>query len=816
MAITQPDTLGEVAIRVEGMHCASCVGRVERFLKRADGVVAASVNLATEKATVRFDPERTGVQELVGAVESSGYEVARETVTLHVLGMNCASCVNRVERFLNDTDGVIAASVNLAAETATATLIPGVIDRAGLVERVAASGYEVAEEAESTTATVGLLEANKAAELRSLKLHFSLALAAAAVLIWGGMGANWSWTPEFITNHFFMFVLATPIQLWSGWRFYKGTWARLRTFSSDMDTLIAVGTSAAYLYSVVATFAPGWFRQSGLEPDVFYETSASIIGLILLGRYLENRAMAQTSAAIRKLMQLQVRTARVLRDGQLIDLPVEDVHPGDQIVVRPGERVPVDGAIFEGDSTIDESMITGESVPVDKGAGDSVIGGTVNLAGGFQFTAERVGRDTVLSQVVRLVEDAQGSKAPIQRLADVIAGYFVPAVLGIALLSFLGWLIWGPTLTLALVTAVAVLIISCPCALGIATPAAIMVGSGRGAEYGVLFRGGEALETAHRIDTVVLDKTGTLTIGKPRVTSVVPLNGMDEAEVLALAAAVESSSEHPLAAAIVQAAADRGLELPAIQEFESRTGMGVSARVAGRTVLAGSMAFMSEHAIHDPDGATDRMVALGNSVACIAVDGELAGIIGIADTLKAGAADVVSDLRRRGIDIVMITGDNLRTANAVASSIGIDRVIAGVLPADKAGEVKRLQAEGRRVAMVGDGINDAPALAQANVGIAMGTGTDIAMEAADITLMSGNLRGIRMAIDLSRSTMRAIRQNLFWAFAYNVALIPLAAGLSMLFFGKPIDPMLAAAAMALSDVTVIGNALRLRRLRLAG
>ncbi len=816
MATEQHPATAELAIPVEGMTCASCVGRVERFLKDANGVADAAVNLATERATVQFDPDSTGITELIEAVESSGYDVARETATLHVLGMICASCVGRVERFLKDTDGVVDASVNLAAETATVTFLPGAVDRAVLVARVDASGYEVAEEAGSEEATGDLLERRKTAELNDLKLRFSLTLAAAFVLMWGGMGAHWSWTPDFITNRYFMFALATPIQIWGGWRFYKGMWARLKTFSSDMDTLIAVGTSAAYLFSVMATFAPDWFRQSGLEPDVFYETSATIIGLILLGRYLENRAMAQTSSAIRKLMELQVRTARVIRDGQAIDLPVEDVHPGDQILVRPGERIPVDGSIVKGNSTIDESMITGESIPADKGPGDAVIGGTVNLAGGFQFTADRVGSDTVLSQVVRLVEDAQGSKAPIQRLADVIAGYFVPAVLGIAFLAFLGWLIWGPSLTLAVVTAVAVLIISCPCALGIATPAAIMVGSGRGAEHGVLFRGGEALETAHRIDTAVLDKTGTLTIGRPRVTSVVPLNGLAEAEVLSLAAAVESASEHPLAAAIVREASIRDLELPAVADFESFTGLGVSARINDHIVVAGNAALMAERGIADSDGATDRLVARGDSVACVAVDGELVGVISIADTLKDNAADIVTDLRKRGIDIVMITGDNLRTANAVAASIGIGRVIAGVLPADKAGEIKRLQSEGRKVAMVGDGINDAPALAQADVGIAMGTGTDIAIEAADVTLMSGNLQGIRMAIDLSRRTMRTIRQNLFWAFAYNTALIPLAAGLSMAFFGRPIDPMLAAVAMALSDVTVISNALRLRRLRLTG
>ncbi len=816
MAIDHDDATAELTIPVEGMTCASCVGRVERFLKNADGVADAAVNLATERATVQFDPNSTGIAELIDAVENSGYDVTRETITLRVLGMTCASCVGRVERFLKDTDGVLGASVNLAAETATTTFLPGAIDRAALVERVVASGYEVVEGAGSDEATGDLLERRKTAELNDLKLRFSLTLAAAFVLMWGGMGTHWSWTPDFITNRYFMFALATPIQIWGGLRFYKGTWARLKTFSSDMDTLIAVGTSAAYLYSVVATFTPEWFRQSGLEPDVFYETSATIIGLILLGRYLENRAMAQTSSAIRKLMELQVRTARVVRDGQAIDLPVADVHPGDRILVRPGERIPVDGSIVEGSSTIDESMITGESVPVDRGPGDAVIGGTVNLAGSFQFTADRVGSDTVLSQVVRLVEDAQGSKAPIQRLADVIAGYFVPAVLGIALLAFLGWLIWGPGLTLALVTTVAVLIISCPCALGVATPAAIMVGSGRGAEHGVLFRGGEALETAHRIDTVVLDKTGTLTSGQPRVASVVPLNGLAEAEVLSLAAAVESASEHPLAAAIVREAESRDLDLPAVAEFESFTGLGVSAQVDDHTVIAGNMALMAERGIADYDGATDRLVAQGDSVACVAVDGELVGVIGIADTLKDNAAAIVSDLRRRGIDIIMITGDNPRTANAVAASIGIDHVIAGILPADKADEVKRLQSEGRTVAMVGDGINDAPALAQADIGIAMGTGTDIAMEAADVTLMSGNLQGIRMAIDLSRRTMRAIRQNLFWAFAYNTTLIPLAAGLSMAFFGRPIDPMLAAAAMALSDVTIIGNALRLRRLRLTG
>ncbi len=805
----------EVTLPVRGMTCASCVGRVERHLDKVEGVAYVAVNLATERATVRLRPGTADVRTLIDAVEGAGYEVSIEEVTFSVAGMTCASCVNRIERHLKNTEGVVSASVNLATERVTATYVPGILSPSDIKSKIADSGYEVIGDSAETAGPAEDRElAARRREVSELRTRFIVALVAGAVLLWGAFPDVIPWTPEFIGNRFVMLAIATPVQFWAGWRFYRGFWATAKHFSADMNTLIAVGTSAAYLYSLVATFAPQVFEGSGFDADVFYDTAAIIIGLILLGRFLEARAKGQTSEAIRALMELQAKTARVIRDGEERDIPVEDVAVGDLIVVRPGEKIPVDGKLAAGHSAVDESMVTGESIPVEKGPGDSVVGATVNRTGSFRFVADKVGRDTVLSQIVKLVEDAQGSKAPIQRLADLIASYFVPVVIVIALSSFGLWALFGPSMTLAFISFVAVLIIACPCALGLATPTAIMVGTGKGAERGVLIKGGEALETAHKIDTVILDKTGTLTEGKPRVTDTISLNGLPGNEILRLAAAAERVSEHPLGEAIVEAAVARGLELPEVHDFDSITGKGIVARVDHHEVLAGNVALLADNGVAaDSVDVVDRLSGQGKTPIYVAIDGQTAGVIGVADTLKPESPQAVARLRRLGLDVLMLTGDNAQTARAIATQAGIDRVLAEVLPGGKAAEVRKLQAAGKRVAMVGDGINDAPALAQSDLGIAIGTGTDVAMEAADITLMRGDLYGIVTAIDLSKRTMRTVKQNLFFAFAYNVALIPVAAGLSFLIVGQPLSPMLAAAAMAASSISVITNSLRLRRYR---
>jgi Cu+-exporting ATPase len=675
------------------------------------------------------------------------------------------------------------------------------------------------------------------------------------------------WTPTALRNFWVLLVLTTPVQFWVGAQFYRGAWAALKHKTSDMNTLIAVGTSAAYAYSLAMTVAPQFFQARGITPAVHYETAAVIITLILLGRLLEAIARGRTSEAMKRLMGLQAKTARVLHDGHEADIPVEEVGIGDLVIVRPGEKIPVDGVVREGASAVDESMLTGESIPVEKRSGDPVIGATLNKTGAFRFEATRVGRDTVLAQIVRLVEEAQGSKAPIQRLADQVASIFVPTVIGIALLTFAIWWAFGPSpaFLFAMLNFVAVLIIACPCALGLATPTAIMVGTGRGAELGILIRSGESLETAHRVRTVVLDKTGTLTKGEPVVTDVIsyqpsavggqpggaddepraashdagvgcrmPGAGMSEprvasregegagrtlsasaADLLRLAASLERGSEHPLGEAIVRRAREEGLVLSEVEGFEAVPGHGVTGRVDGRNVLLGTVKFLAESGIEAGELAslTDDLAAQGKTAMLAAVDGRAAGVIAVADTLKTGSRPAVQALHRLGIEVAMLTGDNRRTAEAIAREAGIDRVLAEVLPEQKAAEIRRLQAEGKVVAMVGDGINDAPALAQADVGIAIGTGTDVAMEASDITLIRGDLSGVVTAIQLSKRTLRIIKQNLFWAFIYNILGIPVAAGILYPFLGILLDPMLGSAAMALSSVSVVSNSLRLRRFR---
>jgi Cu+-exporting ATPase len=619
------------------------------------------------------------------------------------------------------------------------------------------------------------------------------------------------------TNFILQLFLQTPVQFWVGWQFYRGALAAARHKTSDMNTLIAVGTSAAYLYSVLATFFPGLFAAEGLAPKVYFDTAGAIIVLILLGRLLEARAKGQTSEAIKKLMGMQAKTAIVLVDGEEFELPVEDVQIGDTVIVKPGGKIPVDGVILEGHSSVDESMVTGESIPVEKTAGDEVVGATLNKTGTFKFKATKVGKDTMLAQIIKMVEEAQGSKPPIARLVDIIAGYFVPAVIGAAIVTFIIWYFFGPApaLTYALLNFVAVMIIACPCALGLATPTSVMVGTGKGAEYGVLIRGGEALETAHKLDAIVLDKTGTITKGEPAVTDIIAAEGYQPHEILSLAASAERGSEHPLGEAIVEKAKENELKIEAPADFNAIPGHGIEATVANKKLLLGNSKLMETKAVllEDFERQTEEFSGQGKTPMLIAVDGKIAGVIAVADTLKDNSQAAIAALHNLGLEVIMITGDNQRTADAIARQIGIDRTLAEILPEGKASEVKKFQAEGKKVGMVGDGINDAPALAQADVGFAIGTGTDVAMESADITLISGDLTGVVTAIALSKATIRNIKQNLFWAFAYNTILIPVAAGILFPFFGILLNPIFAAAAMGLSSVTVVTNALRLRRFK---
>ncbi len=822
-----------------GMTCASCVSHVEKALLEVNGVISAFVNLATEKATVEYLAGEASMADFKRAVESAGYrltkdETEKRKVIFAVTGMTCASCVSHVEKALSEVDGIISVNVNLATEKATVEYDIAKTGMADLRKAVEDAGYGIGTEVtEETTAEPDAIAEGSRREIKTLrnKLVFAAVIGIYMLLVALSQFTG-KWLPAAFSNVYLLWVLATPVQFWAGWQFYRGAWGALKHRTANMNTLIAVGTSAAYFYSVAAILFPGFFAAGGRGAHVYFDTASIIIVLILLGRLLEARAKGQTSDAIKKLIGMRARTARVVREGQETDIPIEEVIVGDIIVVRPGEKVPVDGIIREGHSSVDESMVTGESLPVEKGTGDQVIGATINKTGSFRFEATKVGKDTVLAQIIRLVEEAQGSKAPIQRLADIIASYFVPAVIGIATLTFVIWLLLGPApaLTYALLNFVAVLIIACPCALGLATPTAIMVGTGKGAENGVLIRSGEALETAHKIQAIILDKTGTLTQGKPVVTEIMTSSGFEEAEVLKVAASAERGSEHPLGESIVNAARERKLDLLEAVEFSAIPGLGIEARVEGRKVMLGNLKLMQDRklSLNGLETKADQLSQEGKTPMFLSIDGRTAGIIAVADILKPNSKVAVKELHNLGLEVVMLTGDNKRTAEAIAKEVGIDRVLAEVLPENKAHEVLRLQEEGKVVAMVGDGINDAPALAQADVGIAIGTGTDVAIEAADVTLMSGDLSGVVTAIALSKRTLRTIKQNLFWAFAYNVALIPVAAGFLYFVFGQSgtppelrfffgdygfLNPILAALAMASSSVTVVSNSLRLRGFR---
>jgi Cu+-exporting ATPase len=819
----QPNTSNdaEITLPIEGMTCASCVRRVEKALAKVEGVHEASVNLAVQRATVKYDPASATIAALKSAVEHAGYTVPSEEAILPIDGMTCASCVRRVEKAITRLPGVENAAVNLATEQATVRFNPAMVGRDEFRRAIEKAGYEIrsTEPANGDTTSSTLTaqpttdEQRRARELNTLQLKFIVSLAA-GLLIMAGMFLPLPWPMQ--TRYYVMFLLATPVQFWAGWQFYRGAWLAARHLSTNMNTLIAVGTSVAYLYSVFITFFPDTVMQAGLMPEAYYDTSTLIIALILMGRYFEARAKGRTGEAIKKLMGLAPRTARVIRGDLETDIPIEQVKPGDLLRVRPGDKVPVDGVIVEGRSALDESMLTGESLPVDKGPGSSVIGATLNKSGSFTFRATRVGKDTALAQIVRLVEEAQGSKAPIQRLADEISSYFVPAVLVLSAITFALWYILGPEpkFTLSLVSMISVLIIACPCALGLATPTAIMVGTGKGAEYGVLIRGGEALEGAHKVNTIVLDKTGTLTRGKPTVTDVLlpSTSALNEQSMLRLVAAAERGSEHPLGEAIVSYANDLGLPTAPVAHFNSISGQGITAAVEGRALLIGNTRMMAENSV-ELDGLGDRaatLAAMGKTPMFVAVDGQPAGIVAVADTIKPESRDAIGQLKALGLEVWMLTGDNEATARAIAAELGITNIMAEVLPGHKAAKVKELQAAGKVVAMVGDGVNDAPALAQADLGIAIGTGADVAMEASDITLVGGDVRGVVTAIALSRRTIATIRQNLFWAFVYNVVLVPVAAGVLFPLFGLLLNPIMAGAAMAMSSVSVVTNSLRLK------
>jgi Cu+-exporting ATPase len=788
------------------MTCASCVGRVERAIRAVPGVAEASVNLATERAEVRFR-EAAEPLAVVEAIRGAGYTTAEESDQFSIEGMTCASCVGRVERALKAVPGVVEASVNLATERASVRHVAGLADAAAILSAIEAAGYaaKLLSSAEDSPDREAEARAREWAMLRrSLIVAALLTLPLFVLAMVPGLGSH----------PLIEFALATIVLFGPGLRFYrKGIPALLRR-APDMNSLVVLGTAAAWGYSVVATFLPGALPQG--TAHLYYEASSVIITLILLGRTLEARAKGRTSQAIRRLVGLRPKMARVLRDGEARDLPLDDVVQGDLVQVRPGERIPVDGVVVEGGSLVDEAMISGEPLPVRKAPGAEVTGGTINKTGSFTVRVSRTGADTLLAQIIRMVEQAQGSKLPIQALVDRVTTWFVPAVMAAAFATFALWMAFGPrpALGFALVNAVAVLIIACPCAMGLATPTSIMVGTGRAAEWGLLFRKGEALQALRDVGTVALDKTGTLTVGRPELTDLVAAGGFDADAVLALVAAVEAQSEHPIAAAIVEAAEARDLPRGKVSGFEALPGYCVTATVDGRKVEVGADRLMTRHGLDLASfaEAAARLAQQGRSPLYAAIDGRLAAIIAVADPIKETSPQAIAALHALGLRVAMITGDNRRTAEAIARTLGIDEVVAEVLPAGKVEALRSLRGTGRRIAFVGDGINDAPALAEADVGIAIGTGTDIAIESADLVLMSGDVRGVPNAIGLSRATIRNIHQNLFWAFAYNVLLIPVAAGLLYPISGTLLSPMLAAGAMAMSSVFVLGNALRLRRL----
>ena len=812
-------------IGISGMSCAACAKRIEKAVSRLDGVLEVSVNLASEKLTVGYEKQKVSLGRIKETIERIGYGVIdgrrRKTVTIPIGGMTCAACASRIERVLAKKEGVLRVSVNLATEKATVEYDPGITRISAIRQAIGDIGYKALG---TGSKAVDEDKQRKEKEIRILWTKFIISAVSAAPLLYIAMAPMIPWLhfplPGFLEPMHFplnyaiaQIILVIPAII-AGYKFYTVGFKALMLRSPNMDSLIAIGTSAAVVYSLYSTFRIRSGNMNAVE-ELYFETAGVIITLILLGKSLEAVSKGKTSEAIKKLMGLAPKTAIVIQDGKETEIPIEEVEIGDVILVRPGEKIPVDGEIIFGQTAIDESMLTGESMPVDKKAGDKVYAATMNTNGMFRFKATRVGSDTALAQIIKLVEEAQGSKAPIAKMADIVSGYFVPIVVAIAIIAFACWLIAGQTLVYALTIFISILVIACPCALGLATPTAIMVGTGKGAEYGILIKSGEALEVTHRIDTIVFDKTGTITEGKPRVTDIIPAGGVSRERLLRIAASCEKGSEHPLGEAIVKKAEEENLDLLRVDRFEAIPGHGIEASVEGMDVLIGNMKLMDGRgiALGEMEEQSERLAVEGKTPMFIAADNGIMGVIAVADVVKESSVKAVKKLQSMGIEVIMITGDNRNTAGAIARQVGISRVLAEVLPQDKANVVKKLQSEGKKVALVGDGINDAPALVQADIGIAIGSGTDVAMESADIVLMRSDLMDVPTAVHLSRSTIRTIRQNLFWAFGYNAAGIPIAAGILRFFGGPLLSPMFAAAAMSLSSVSVLTNALRLKRFK---
>ncbi|WP_066290770.1 heavy metal translocating P-type ATPase [Bacillus sp. FJAT-29937] len=806
-AALEASKLKETSIQITGMTCAACATRIEKGISKMEGVEQASVNLALEKSTIKYDPSKLSEADFEKKIEALGYGVVKQKAEFEITGMTCAACSTRIEKGLNKMEGVATATVNLALEKATIEFNPSEVTIADIIAKVEKLGYG-AHQKQGEEPQVDHREKH----IKDQQRKFIISAILSLPLLWTMVGhfsfTSFLYVPDFLMNPWIQMILATPVQFYIGKQFYLGAYNSLRNGGANMDVLVAMGTSAAYFYSLYQAIITVGTNHA---PHLYFETSAVLITLILLGKVFEARAKGRSSEAIKKLMGLQAKTAIVVRDGVEKEVPLEEVVIGDTILVKPGEKIPVDGEVLEGTTAVDESMLTGESLPVDKKSGDVLYGSTINKNGFIKMSATKVGRDTALAQIIKVVEDAQGSKAPIQRMADKISGIFVPIVVGIAILTFLIWILFVQPgeFTPALEVLIAVLVIACPCALGLATPTSIMAGSGRAAEFGILFKGGEHLEQTGGIDTVVVDKTGTVTHGKPVLTDVLLANGQDEEKFLSLIGAAEKQSEHPLAEAIVQGIQEKGIELGTVQFFEAIPGFGVQATVSGQAVIIGTRKLMQQYGI-DMTAVLPTMEKLerdGKTAMLAGINGQYAGVVAVADTIKDTSLQAIRRLQEMGIKVIMMTGDNERTAQAIGKEVGVDAVIAEVLPEGKAEEVKKLQQQGKKVAMVGDGINDAPALATANIGMAIGTGTDVAMEAADVTLIRGDLNSIADAIIMSRKTMRNIKQNLFWAFGYNTLGIPIAAiGL--------LAPWVAGAAMAFSSVSVVLNALRLQRIKL--